>query len=477
MGGINFLGSYSGIDKSTIDQLMKAESMPLLRLKSQKENIMKEQAVWKDVNTRLNNLFDKIKVLQDPKFFNARKGSSSSEDHIKVSASENAIAGDYKVSVERLASSTSIIGNKIEGIEDGNKALGKSGKFIIKSAEKKEDGSTFEDVKGMEIEINEEDSLKDIVNKINDASKDSKDADGNKVKGTGVKASIIDNHIVLTDTKTGSREISLEDLEGNLSQDLGLKGDGVKVEEGTTAKFTVNGIEVERDSNDVSDVVEGVTLKLRKTHENGKFDTVSVDMDYEKAEETIKDFVDQFNSTMSFIEDSIKVGNPDIEGSGGTLSKDSGLKRLHDELRKMVTEIMPGGPDSIRDISELGITTTDKSGTLKFDASEFKKALKENGQKVMDFFYTEGKDGKVGGFAEKLNHKIDQFISKKNGIIKSKNQSYDNVLKDISARMESFNARIEKKEAYYIKKFGELDNIMMKAEGQMAWLQAQVNQK
>lgn len=475
MSGINFLGSYSGIDRNTIDQLIKAESMPLVRLKGQKDNIIKEQGVWKDVNTRLNNLFDKIKVLQDPKFFNARKGTSTSDEHVMISTNEKAIAGDYKVSIERLATSTSIIGKKIDGIEDASKELGKTGKFIIKSAAKKDDGSTFSGVEGLEIDIKEEDSLKDIVNKINDVSKDFKDADGKTVKGTGVKASIIDNHIVLTDTKTGNREIELEDVEGNLTSELGLKGDGVELTEGTTAKFSVNGISVERNTNDVSDVIEGVTIKLRKTHDEGKSDTIKVDLDYEKAEKTIQEFVDQFNSTMSFIEENIKAGDPEVSGSGGALSGDSGLKRLHDELRKMATEIVSRDSGSIKDISEIGITTTDKSGTLSLNSAELQKALKEDSQKVMDFFFKKGEDGKVSGFADKMNGKIDQFISKKNGIIKGKNESYDKVLKDINTRMESFTERIARKEAYYIKKFSELDNVMMKAEGQMSWLQSQVS--
>lgn len=464
MSGISFIGSYSGIDKNTIDQLIQAESIPLIRLQNQKENIVKEQNVWKDVNTRLNNLFDKVKVFQDPKFYDSRTGTSSSNDYVGITTTDKAIAGDYKVYVERLATSTSITGNKIDGVEDINKALGKSGSLNI--------GLSGEDGNSLSIEVTEEDSLKDIVNKINDLSKDFKDENGEKIKGTGVQATIIDNRIVLNSSKTGDRDISIS---GDLTDELGLSGEGVTTAKGTNAKFTINGIEVERDTNSVSDVVDGVTIKLKKEHKEGESANLKVDIDYGKIEKAVKDFVDQYNSTMNFLEENIKAGDPDVKNSAGALSGDSGLKRLHDELRKMATSVISRDPNGINDISELGVTTKDKGGDLSLDMDVLRKALKEDSKSVMDFFYKKEENGKVSGYAEMLNGKIDQFVSKKNGIIKHKNESYDTTLKDINNRIETFNERIKRKEEYYIKKFTALDTVMMQAEGQMSWLQSQIS--
>ena len=59
MAGINFIGSYSGIDRSMIDQLMEAEKMPLVQLSNKKTTITEKQNAWKDINTRLNSLLKK----------------------------------------------------------------------------------------------------------------------------------------------------------------------------------------------------------------------------------------------------------------------------------------------------------------------------------------------------------------------------------------------------------------------------------
>jgi len=67
MAGISFIGSYSGIDQATIDKLMEVEKLPLVQLSNKKTDITAKQNAWKDVNTRLNSLFEKLKALQNPK--------------------------------------------------------------------------------------------------------------------------------------------------------------------------------------------------------------------------------------------------------------------------------------------------------------------------------------------------------------------------------------------------------------------------
>ncbi len=132
MAGISFIGSYSGIDRSMIDQLMEAEKMPLVQLSNKKTTITEKQNAWKDINTRLNSLFEKIKVLQNPDTFTSKAAISTNEDIITMSPSKNAAAGIYKLSVKQLATNTTIIGEKVladdKSIDD---ELGKSGTLTI----------------------------------------------------------------------------------------------------------------------------------------------------------------------------------------------------------------------------------------------------------------------------------------------------------------------------------------------------------
>ena len=311
MAGINFIGSYSGIDQSTIDQLMEVERLPLTQFNTKKTSITEQQNAWKDINTRLNNLFEKIKVLQSSDTFTSKTSTSTNQDLVSVSASKDAVEGTYKINVEQLATSTNIIGGRIPSSaldEDGR--FKKDGHFTIKN----HDGIAYQ------VEITTEDSLQSLVDKINAGTKNQIDSDTKKPiegTGTGINASIIDGRLVLTDTKTGDRNIGLiGDGEGALV-DLGLNSAVRQVNVGENSVFTINGVEVTRDSNSISDVVEGLTISLKKIHEEGQSDTVTIGLDSGKTTKAMQDFVDQYNSTMQFIEDKLAAGDPEIPGSAG----------------------------------------------------------------------------------------------------------------------------------------------------------------
>ena len=456
MSGINFIGSYSGIDQSVIDQLMEVERLPLRQYESKKSSITQKQNAWKDINTRLNNLFNKLKTLQSKDTFTAKTAKSSNEEIVAVSTSNKAVEGTYDIEVKKLATNTKMVSSGIN-----------TDSFTIEKDEKLEIILDGDEENKIEIDVKAGDSLKDIVSKINSFTRDS-----------GISATLINNnegssHLVLTDIK-GAREITLKDEEGLLNQ-LGLANPD-KYEKGQEAQFIINGVEVKSSTNTITDVVEGLTIDLKKASA-GQSVRVTVGIDYEKVEKAIKEFVDQYNSTMTFIEEKLAAGNPDIAGSGGVLAGDGTLMRLHSSLRNFVTSsLFKNDYDGYKDISQLGVTTIDKYGQLQFDASKLREALEENPDKVMEFFFGIGEgEEKVEGFVDRLNNYIDSFISTKNGIIKNKNESYDKVLKDLNRQIERFNDRMEKKEEQYIRIFTALDMAMMQAESQMNWLVGQID--
>ncbi len=478
MAGINFIGSYSGIDKSAIEKLIETEKLPLVQLSNKKITITEKQNAWRDINTRLNSLFEKIKVLKNQDTYSSKTAKSSNDKIVTMSPSKNAVEGTYKINVEKLATNSSIISGEID-LKGGNTSskLGIEGSFVIRNNDYKiGDGEN----NSATITIKEEHSLKDIVNEINSFTKDRKDPNDNSItiKGTGITATIIDNKLVLTDSKTGARKITLEDGEGENSilSKLGLpKGEN---EGGQDAIFTINGVEVKRSTNTISDAIDGVTINLLKEHKDGEYDTVTVSLDTEKATKAIQDFVDQYNSTIKFIEDKLAAGDPKVPGSAGTLAGDGTLMRLHSSLRNMVTSSLGNEKTNIKDISQLGVSTIDKFGQLKFDSSKLTKALEDDIQNVINFFDSKTeKDGKEKeiGFVSRINTYIDGFISSNEGVIKTKTEGYDKTLKDINRQIETFNKRMEKKEEYYIKMFTALDVAMMKAESQMNWLQGQID--
>lgn len=466
---INFMGSYSGIDQTMIDQLMAIEKRPLVQMSERKTSMETQKNAWNDVRTRLNNLFEKIKVLQNSETFSSMKATGGQS--ATITASKNSPEGVYEIFVERLATKTSMIGGVISASDgDSSKELGLSGKFSINGTDENPN----------EIEITETDTVRSVADKINALEKE-----------TGVRASIIDNRLVLSNVETGEKSIDLRHVEDGTTvlRDLGLlsvedREDPVymsnpenksKIIMGQNALFTVNGVEVERSSNTIKDVIEYTTINLTKAHEEGSFDTITISKDASKVEEAVKGFVDQYNSTMSFISDQLKAGSPDNNGEKrGTLASDSSLMRLQSTLRTMVTSSLSNENTGIKDLSQLGVTTVDRFGQLTFDASKLKNKLEEDPAQVQNFFMSKNSEGKDIGFAEKINSYIDSFSSS-TGIIKGKTESFERSIKEINKQVDAFTLRMERKEQYYITMFSKLDTAMMEAESQMGWLTSQIS--
>lgn len=453
---INFMGSYSGIDQTMIDQLMAIEKRPLVQMSERKTTMESQKNAWNDVRTRLNNLFEKIKVLQNSDTFSSMKATGG--ESATITASKNSPEGVYEVFVEQLATKTSVIGGKIvEASGDSTKALGLTGKFSINGTTKKPN----------EIEISTTDTIRTVADKINAISKES-----------GVRASIIDNRLVLNNVDTGKKKIELKNTDGTILDNLGL-GDTLanKRQEilGQDAKFKVNGVEVIRDSNTVKDVVEFTTINLTKAHEVGAFDTITISKDTSKVEEAVKGFVDQYNSTMTFISDQLKAGSPDDGGEKrGTLASDGSLMRLQSTLRTMVTSSLSNEKTAIKDLSQLGVSTVDRFGQLTFDASKLKEKLEEDPIQVQNFFMSKNSEGKDIGLVPKINSYIDSFSSS-TGIIKGKTDSFERSIKEVNKQVDAFTLRMERKEQYYISMFSKLDTAMMEAESQMGWLTSQIS--
>ncbi|WP_312459295.1 flagellar filament capping protein FliD [Proteiniclasticum sp.] len=450
---INFMGSYSGIDQTMIDQLMAIEKRPLVQMSERKTTMESQKNAWNDVRTRLNNLFEKIKVLQNSDTFSSMKATGS--ESATMTTSKNSPEGVYEISVQQLATKTSVIGGKIvEASSDSTKALGLTGTFKLNTKGK--------DAK--EIEIVETDTVRTIAEKINAVSKES-----------GVRASIIDNRLVLNNLETGVKEIQLiEQPESAILNQLGLK-DTSEVIKGKNAMFKVNGVSVEKESNSVKDVVEYTTINLTKAHAAGSSDTITISKDTSKVEEAVKGFVDQYNSTMTFISDQLKAGSPDDGGDKrGTLASDGSLMRLQSSLRTMVTSSLSNENTAIKDLSQLGVSTVDRFGQLTFDASKLKEKLEENPVEVQNFFLSKNSEGKDIGFVPKINSYIDSFSSS-TGIIKGKTDSFERSIKEVNKQVDAFTLRMERKEQYYISMFSKLDTAMMEAESQMGWLTSQIS--
>jgi flagellar hook-associated protein 2 len=194
-------GLATGMDTtSVIDQLVQLERRPIYNYQQEISELEMTKGAWRDVNSRLDKLEDKTTDLKLSSTYNSRSASSSDKDVVTASASNDSNEANYSITVNNVASTQRISGNRLDDSTTPIKDLTGFGSIAAENNIQ---------INGTDITINDSDTLADISNKINDAE-------------SGVNASIVDNHLVLESTDTGEKnQIALVD-DNDLFKSLGV---------------------------------------------------------------------------------------------------------------------------------------------------------------------------------------------------------------------------------------------------------------
>lgn len=466
----SYMGQYTGITSDTIDQLLQSDELRKTVIQNKIDKINTKSQAWTDISTRLGNLTSKLDVLQDEATYQTKKVTSSDDTIATISGTSDSMEGSYDLVVKQLATSSKITGGVVSKADGTTKistkdALGYSGKLTITNGAT--DGS--DTALTVEIDVKATDSLKDIANAINNA-KDPSDSTG--TKGAGLKATIVNNQLVVSSEEMGDRTLTIG---GDLKDSLGFRDS--QTTKGQSAKFTLDGIEMERNSNTPTDVVDGVTLNFKKA-DASKTITLGLTNDTDKELSAVKDFVSQYNSVMSFLSEKMDVGDPSkSDNTTGALAGDSTLISLQSKLQSTVL-----GGKSVNGVSALTLgLSVDRNGTLSLDETKFKAQLAKNPNAVKDFFFvdtsTKYAAEKTGtGYTADFKAVIDRYTSTKSGsegVISLRKASYQSEIKDYNKQIERITEQIATKRARYVTMFTNLDTAIGNLQSQFSYFQSQ----
>lgn len=467
----SYMGQYTGITSDMIDQLLQSDELRKTVIQNKIDKINTKSQAWTDISTRLGNLMSKLEALQDESTYQTKKVTSSDDTIAAISGTSDSLEGSYDLVVKQLATASKITGGVVSKADGTTKistkdALGYSGKLTITNA-----SANGSESKTIELDIKATDSLKDIANAINNA-KDPSDSTG--TKGAGLKATIINNQLVVTSEEMGDRTLTIG---GDLKDSLGFGDSKVKKTVGQNAKFTLDGIEMERNTNTPTDVVDGVTFTFKKADPT-KTITLGLTNDTDKELSAVKDFVNQYNSVMSFLSEKMDVGDPSkSDNKTGALAGDSTLISLQSKLQSTVL-----GGKSVDGVSAstLGLSV-DRNGTLSLDETKFKAQLAKNPNAVKDFFFVDTSSKysteKTGtGYTDDFKAVLDRYTSTKSGsegVISLRKSSYQSEIKDYNKQIERITEQIATKRARYVTMFTNLDTAIGNLQSQFSYFQSQ----
>lgn len=230
----------------------------------------------------------------------------------------------------------------------------------------------------------------------------------NDVFGDTAKATLVNGQIVLTDTTSGTSQmtLSLTYNAGSGTSALTMPSISQRTEGGTVsaslagfaaADFTetlsaqdsqikVDGYPtgagewISRSSNTISDVISGVTLHL---HDTGTVQ-VSLTRDVESLKTRVDDFINAYNDVKTFLVENTAYSEDEEEA--GLLQTDSTVRSIGNMLRIPLIQRTYGflmDIDSFLMPAQIGLEL-DRDGVLTLDRSAFDDAVAEDYMGVLD---------------------------------------------------------------------------------------------
>lgn len=486
-------GLVSGLDtQGLIEKLMQVERQPSVVMQSRKKTYEYRKDLWKEINTSLLSLKTKLNSISTGADLIKKKAVSSDDTIFTASAGTSASNSTYNINVATLAKTQRVVGTS-----QGTAALNLNGNFTIN------DG-TYTST----INVVATDTLSTIMSKINSA-KDTVDP----TKSLQVSASIVNNTLVLEHKKTGAaNSMTLTDAVNTpgstgtdeILESLGILTDvkaiATEQQAATDAQFTVNGISVTRSTNTgLTDVINGVTLTLKKEGA-GATGTLTVQNDFDASLANIKDWVNQYNSTIDLVgtrlsEDTVKNAASDTLKSKGLLKGDQVLSGIKNQLRQNTSNPVVGLAVYDR-LSKIGITSTaddyGKSGRLVIDETKLKEALEANPDEVVKLFTNNtdlNSDGTITtnekGIAVRLTEQLDYLTNTtsktiggtvvKAGVIQGTLDSLDKVINDYTKKLASFDDHLKQVEDNLWKQFNAMEKALSTMQNQASALAAQLD--
>lgn len=469
---IQSTGIGSGLDvNSIISQLLAIESRPLARLQETASTTQTQLSTYGALKSRIAALGDAAEKLATAATWNKTRATSADTAALTVTSSGSATPVNLQVEVTQLAQAQSVATSRLPSAA----ASVGTGTLMIEFGSWNQDFLAFTPtvpLKSATVVIGSgEDSLAGIRDKINAAD-------------AGVTAAILNDsqgsRLVLRSTATGAESgfrITATDDDANPLDDSGLSRLAFDPPGGAPASgnqravdlvASVNGAPVVSGSNQLDDLVDGVSLQVARTT-TGPVE-VNVARDTEAMKALIQQFVGAYNEANKFLADQTRY-NADTKTSA-TLQGDRVAVALQGQLRSLVATGSSASP-VFDTLSSAGISLQ-RDGSLKVDDGKLASAL-ANLPELAKLFSADGGGNPLAvGIARRFDALAD-LNAGTGGALESREDGLKQRLSRNRTEQERFNDRMAMVEARLRAQYTALDSRMAQLNGLSAYVSQQVD--
>jgi len=201
------------------------------------------------------------------------------------------------------------------------------------------------------------------------------------------------------------------------------------VQDSQNAIVYIDGVKVQRDTNEIDDAIKGVNLRLQK--ESTREVELTVERDYEKITKKIVNLIEKYNELIRYINEQTRVvstGKLDEKSEAGTLTGDITVMGLKSKLQKIMMNPYP--TERGRELSllaQIGISMGSagsrwediKGGYLQVDEDKFVSAFERYPESIKQLFGSDiNRDVAIdNGVAYELARNLKAYTNPRGGII------------------------------------------------------------
>lgn len=444
MGSIN-----TGLPKDIVQQIMKAERIPIQNMEVRKGKVADKKALVQELTSLVEGM--RGTLLQNGSARSLRELSViGNDDIVGITADKNvAEPATYQFEVKQLAQKSSAMTSGFADPEESYIGVG----FIQYSLPNGDTKEIYIDADNA--------SLKSVAKLIN------------RDEESGLRASVINDgsesdtpwRLILSLKDTG--DINKADFPNFYFVD-GEQDFYIEFErEAQDAVVALDGFEIELPENKAAELIPGVTLDLKKAKPGDEF-TINISEDAGKIGEKVKSLIDQINGVFTFIKQQNTMD--ETTDTSRTLGGDILLQSIESRLRNAIFKDIPLKDGSTSRIGELGIQFT-REGLLEFDQKKFQTVMEKDYDHIAEVLTGRYEDGtKTNGFIDNLKETVGQLLQFPNGLLSSRKRSLENNIETIDRRIAQRENMLQQKEKNLKDKFSRLEGTMSRIRSQGAGL-------
>ncbi|MCC6933876.1 MAG: flagellar filament capping protein FliD [Deltaproteobacteria bacterium] len=453
MGSVSFSGLASGIDtEALIQATLDARRIQQQPMKNTKAFNDQETTAFQEFNTKLLSLSSNLLGYTTAFGGGVTKSvSSSNSDAITATAAAGAPTTSTQITVNQLAKSALLsFGDYFSDYDTPiASALSEAGAMKLTIGQG-DNAETFS------IDIDKTTSLTGLVDKINNS------ADG-KLRASTINVGTETNPkyiLMVNGTASGSEKGLLNVEVSNNITDLGLFNQQT-MEQAQDAQLYIAGIgQITRPSNEIKDLVPGLSLELKQVTAAPVLLTVSSDAD--KTAKKFGGIIAQLNEIIKYSKDNNKVQRIEENGKVANVFSALAKSRVDDNFVRAIQSVFTETHSDVNGskisvLADLGITTN-RDGTYNFDETKFSGGFK---------------DDPVA--AQALIQKIADKLASTKGVVAEYTRFDGQIKLAIKANdteNESINKRIERMEELLTRQTESMKLLYARLEENMAKLQS-----